>query len=218
MRKPIKDFVCLAAETLPFLEPVYEFGSLQVEGQEGFADLRDLFPGKEYVGADMRPGLGVDVILNLHDIDLPGETAGTVLVMDTLEHVEYPRRALEEVHRLLKPGGILLASSVMNYPIHDYPYDYWRFTPEGLRSLLKPFAFTLVDFAGDPAFPDIIVGVACKGSLSDEVLRPFRDRLAAWKLEYSTDKPRSFLKQAKEMAVPPGLRLLWRKFRKTIRK
>jgi hypothetical protein len=63
MRESIKQFVKIAADTLPILEPIYEFGALQVPGQEGFADLRPIFAGKEYVGCDMREGPGVDRIL-----------------------------------------------------------------------------------------------------------------------------------------------------------
>jgi 2-polyprenyl-3-methyl-5-hydroxy-6-metoxy-1,4-benzoquinol methylase len=47
----------------------------------------------------MREGLGVDRILDLHDIDLPSESAGTIICLDTLEHVEYPHRALEDICR-----------------------------------------------------------------------------------------------------------------------
>jgi len=71
MRGSIKEFVWIVAETLPVLEPIYEFGSLQVPGQEGFADLRPIFEGKRYIGCDMREGPGVDLVLNLHAIDLP---------------------------------------------------------------------------------------------------------------------------------------------------
>ena len=134
MRQTIKDLVSIVVSTLPIKEPIYEFGSLQVSGQEGFADLRPLFPGKEYVGVDMRQGIGVDQILNLHKINLPQESVGTVICLDTLEHVEYPHRALEEIHRVLKPDGIAIISSVMYFPIHDHPDDYWRFTPEAFRS------------------------------------------------------------------------------------
>jgi ubiquinone/menaquinone biosynthesis C-methylase UbiE len=83
----------------------------------------------------MRDGPGVDKLLNLHDIDLPSESVGTILCFDTLEHVEYPHRALEQIYRILKPDGIAVVSSVMDFPIHDYPYDYWRFTPEAFKSI-----------------------------------------------------------------------------------
>jgi hypothetical protein len=83
MRQALKDLVSIVASTLPIEEPIYEFGSLQVRGQEGFADLRPLFPGKEYVGADMRHGTGVDQILDLHTINLPPESVGTIICLDT---------------------------------------------------------------------------------------------------------------------------------------
>lgn len=181
MRKYIKEFVKICAETLPILEPVYEFGSLQVTGQEDFADLRHIFPQKEYVGCDMEEGNGVDRVLNLHNIDLPAESAGTVLLMDTLEHVEFVRRAVEEVYRILKPNGILIASSVMKFPIHRFPYDYWRFTPEAFKSLLKPFDFSFVDFAGNKEFPHTVVGVGFKGSGPEKRIDGFMIKFADWK-------------------------------------
>jgi len=181
MRDAIKQLVEIVADILPILEPIYEFGSLQVPIQEGFADLRPFFPGKEYVGCDMREGIGVDRILNLHEIELPSETVGTVLVLDTLEHVEYVRRATEEVHRILKPNGMVVMSSVMKFPIHDFPYDYWRFTPEAFKSLLKPFNFSFVNFAGDGRFPHTIVGIGFKGSVPRERMDVFEVKFRDWK-------------------------------------
>jgi SAM-dependent methyltransferase len=206
MRESIKQFVKICAETLPFSEPVYEFGSFQVPGQEGFADLRPLFPDKKYVGADMRQGPGVDLVLNLHNINLPSESVGTVLLMDTLEHVELPRKAIEEVHRILKPNGTLIISSVMNFPIHDYPYDYWRFTPEAFRSLLKPFTSCFVDFAGESVFPHTVVGIGFKGgNLSD--MGEFIRRFKRWK-EYWRNPSKAIARDWKRLAkifAPPIL-------------
>lgn len=71
MRQFIKEFAKICAETLPTIEPIYEFGSFRPQGQEILADMRSFFPNKKYIGTDMREGLGVDVILNLHNIDLP---------------------------------------------------------------------------------------------------------------------------------------------------
>ena len=115
----------------------------------------------------MREGPGVDKLLNLHDIDLPSESVGTILCFDTLEHVEYPHRALEQIHRILKPDGIAVISSVMNFPIHDHPFDYWRFTPEAFKSILKPFYRAFVGFAGMKSFPHTIVGVGFKREIPD---------------------------------------------------
>jgi len=184
MRETIRQFVRICAETLPIQEPIYEFGSLQTQGQIGYADLRPYFPNKKYFGADMRRGPGVDVILNLHDIDLPSETVGTVLCLDTLEHVEYPRKAIAEVYRILKPDGLLIVSSIMAFHIHDYPSDYWRFTPEAFKSLLKPFETSFVDFAGEFYFPHTIVGVGFKRKLTTYPSN-FLKQIEKWKKYWS---------------------------------
>jgi SAM-dependent methyltransferase len=181
MRQIIKDYVSVCAAFLPYREPVYEFGAYQVAGQEGFADLRPFFPGKTYIGCDMRPGPGVDLVLNLHEIDLPDETAGCVLSLDTLEHVEEPWTALREMYRILKPNGIVVISSVMKFPIHDYPHDYWRFTPKAFESLLKPFDGAIVDYAGDTDFPHTVVGVGIKGHLAQSKVKAFKDYMIKWR-------------------------------------
>lgn len=213
MRESIKQFVKICAETLPIFEPIYEFGSLQVPGQEGFADLRTFFPGKKYVGADIQKGPGVDIILNLHNIELPSESVGTVLILDTLEHVEFVRKAIEEVHRILNTNGILIISSVMNFPIHDYPYDYWRFTPEGFRSLLKIFTSSFVDFAGESSFPHTIVGIGCKGTIPDKNMEEFIMKFNNWKK--LLDKPsENNWKSLLKFFIPPIFPFIFKKFRR----
>lgn len=178
MQPNIKDFVSIVSKQLPIIEPIYEFGSFQVSEQIGLVDLRPLFPEKEYVGCDMRAGPGVDKILNLHAIDLPSESVGVVLCLDTLEHVEYPRKALEEIHRILKPNGFAIISSVMNFTIHDHPHDYWRFTPEGFKSILKLFSNSFVGFQGNKIFPHTVVGIGFKGEMPP--LTEFKDKYEIW--------------------------------------
>ncbi len=83
MRDHNKAFCRLVAETFDCPAPVYEFGSFQVQGQEGYANLRGMFPGKVYVGCDMRPGPGVDRVEDVSAINLPDASAGTVLCIET---------------------------------------------------------------------------------------------------------------------------------------
>ncbi len=186
MRRSVKEFVEVCARALAIPEPIYEFGSLQVTGQEGFADLRPIFPGREYVGCDRREGRGVDLILDLHEIGLPDGTAGSVLCLDTFEHVEFPRRALAEIHRILKSGGLCVVSSCMKFPIHDHPHDYWRFTPDGFGSLLGEFEFSLVESAGKRDFPALVVGVARKGPMPEAEASRLASEIARWKERWST--------------------------------
>lgn len=179
MRKHLRRFVEVCRDSLPLGEPIYEFGALQVQGDHVLEDLRDIFPGRHYVGTDMRPGAGVDVVLDLHGLELRDGTVGTAICMDTLEHVEYPRKAVQEMWRVLAPGGILIMSSVMNFPIHGYPNDYWRFTPEGFRSLLGVFDGHVVGHTGPDDFPHSIIGVGFKGTVPS--LATFDRAFASWR-------------------------------------
>ncbi len=163
MRQSVKDYLAKVMNRYRVMEPIYEIGSYRVEGQEEFADLRPFFPGKVYVGCDMRLGLGVDRIEDVHCLKIRSNRIGTVLIFDTLEHVENVHQAMREIHRVLKPAGMVILSSVMNFPIHDYPSDYWRFTPKAFELLLKGFAEYEVEFDGAPTFPDGIYGFGIKG-------------------------------------------------------
>lgn len=177
----IVDFVAELARVLELAEPIVEFGSLQVEpGQPN--DLRPLFAGRDFIGTDMRPGPGVDRIEDLRSLTLADRKVGTALCLDTLEHCEDPLTACRELHRVLRDGGVCVISSVMFFPVHGYPHDYWRFTPEGFRLLLSQFDDVWVTGIGHPELPMQVVGVGAKGrrlGLSDERLRTI-DQAQEW--------------------------------------
>lgn len=169
MRGNIREFVRVASETLEILEPIVEIGSLQVEGLIYSVDLRSLFPGKSFIGCDVREGPGVDRIEDVHHLSFADGSIGTFLMLETLEHVENPLQAMSEMFRVLKPGGLAIISSVMDYPVHECPADYWRFTPQGFDLLLKVFSPRRVYLQGRPDFPHSLVGIGKKGG-GNEVL------------------------------------------------
>ena len=111
MRKSIRRFAEIVSRTLPVLDPVYEFGSFQVSGNENVGNIRPFFQQFEYHGCDIVLGPGVDEIMDIQHIELPDETVGTVLCFETLEHVERPWVAMQEVYRVLKPGGMAVVSA-----------------------------------------------------------------------------------------------------------
>jgi len=184
MRESIKSLVEIFARTYKIGEPIYEFGSYQVEGQEGFADLRPHFPGKRYVGCDNREGPGVDQVLDVQALNLPWGSVGAAICVDTLEHVEYARRSINEMHRVLDGNGILLITSVMNFRIHSYPDDFWRFTPSGFKSLLNTFAHSFVGSVGQDLFPHTVVGVGFKSAEFPEEHVTFVAEFMDWKKKY----------------------------------
>lgn len=178
MRTITRDFVQLCTNILPVTDPIYDFGSLQVPEQKKAPTIRSLFPGRKYIGTDLRPGLEVDAILDLHNLSLLSRSLGTALLIDTLEHVEYPRKAIEEIHRVLKQNGVLILTTVLNFEIHPEPDDFWRFTPSGIQSLLKLFPFSYVLSVGKPRFPHTILAVANKVPPNQSLTSTLSNQLA----------------------------------------
>lgn len=171
-QQAIQDFMADVVRTLDLPEPVVEFGSMQVEeGQPN--DHRPLFEGREYIGTDMREGPGVDRVEDLRSLSFEDGAVGSAICLDTLEHCEDPLTACREMHRVLRDGGVCVISSVMLFGIHGYPNDYWRFTPEGFRSLLGPFDDIWVAGVGDPGIPRRVVGIGAKGRKLDVSLASF---------------------------------------------
>lgn len=68
---------------------------------------------------------------------IAGASYDSALCLEVLEHVPNPSRAIAEIHRILKPGGVLIVSVPHLSRLHDEPYDYFRFTIHGLRYLLE---------------------------------------------------------------------------------
>ncbi len=162
----IREFVRDLAARIEFPDPIVEFGALQVEpSQKG--DLRPLFPGRAYLGTDIRLGPGVDRVEDLRALSFADGEVGTALCLDTLEHCEDPFAACRELHRVTADGGVCVISSVMLFGIHGYPSDYFRFTPQGLHVLLAGFDSVRTAGIGDPGIPFQVVGVGGKGRALD---------------------------------------------------
>lgn len=141
-------------------EPIVEFGALRIPSQAHLPTIRSLFPGRAFTGADMCPGLGVDQLQNLNHVGLREGSVGTILLIDTIEHVEHPRTALDELRRTMAPNGLLLLTSHFFFPIHQFPSDYWRFTAQGIATLLADFEHSYAVEAGLQLFPHTVVGLA----------------------------------------------------------
>lgn len=179
MRKITREFTEIVADTIVLPAPIVEIGARQVEGHPELSDLRPLFPGIEFIGCDMCEGAGVDRIENVHELTFEDNSVGTLIMLDTLEHVQYPFKAMEEVKRVLKPDGVVIMTSVMLCEIHGYPHDYWRFTPQGFATLLEQFAVQRVYYDAPEKYPRSVFGIGIKGAIHEAALTKLDDRYSA---------------------------------------
>jgi SAM-dependent methyltransferase len=159
MRGNVFEFARVVVAGIELPEPIVEIGSYLVPGERYPADLRPLLPGKQFIGCDAREGPGVDRVEDVHRLSFDDASVGTVFLLETLEHVRDPLRAMAEVHRVIRGGGIVVASSCMDTPVHEHPADYWRFPPQGFDLLLEKFTPRRVYVQGRPDFPHSLVGI-----------------------------------------------------------
>lgn len=68
-----------------------------------------------------------------------------VISMEVLEHVNRPQEIVAEAFRILKPGGQFYCQVPFTIGYHPGPYDFWRFTKEGLRELFSVDAWEIVE-------------------------------------------------------------------------
>jgi len=162
MNTLLRGVVRAVAETFDLPQPIIEVGSYQVEGQETIINLRSLFPGKRYFGMDFRTGPGVNITANVEQLPLADISVGTVIAISTFEHVRHFWKGFAEVKRVLKPGGAFLLSTPFYFYIHNYPGDYWRFTPQALDILLEEFPQRINGWHGTPKRPENVWSLAFK--------------------------------------------------------
>ncbi len=88
-----------------------------------------------YVNLDLFVLPGVNVAADAECLPFPPGLFQRVECDAVLEHVRDPARVMREIERVLAPGGYAHIVAPFCHPFHEYPRDYRRFTPDGLREL-----------------------------------------------------------------------------------
>jgi SAM-dependent methyltransferase len=91
---------------------------------------------------DINPQSGCTYICDIcrkNDHLIADNSYDYVLCTEVLEHTLQPFDAIEEIRRILKPGGMLFLTVPFNFRIHGPLPDCWRFTEHGLRAILSSF-------------------------------------------------------------------------------
>ena len=101
----------------------------------------------EHVGCDVVQSSEsrVDFICPATALMVDDSSYDTVLATQVIEHVADHRAMLCEAFRALKDNGVLILSGPMYWPLHEEPYDYFRFTEYGLRYLVESIGFVVVE-------------------------------------------------------------------------
>lgn len=90
-------------------------------------------------------GENIDYVGKAESIPLSENSLDLIICQEVLEHTEDFKAALHEMYRVLKPGGQLYLQTPFIIGYHPCPNDYWRFTNEGINSIVLEANFKIID-------------------------------------------------------------------------
>ncbi|MEB2778319.1 methyltransferase domain-containing protein [Algoriphagus sp. D3-2-R+10] len=96
----------------------------------------DLIGGHEY-----KVGVKPDFFWDGITFPFDDSVYDSAMATEVLEHCPDPLLTLTEIHRILKKDSPLILTVPFIWPTHEAPYDFYRYTPFGLRHLLTKAGF-----------------------------------------------------------------------------
>lgn len=100
-----------------------------------------------YHGLDIQEGPNVDIVVNnpYNWVEIEDFTYDVVISGQTFEHIEFFWLTMEQIKRVLKPGGLCCIIASSSGPEHKHPYDCYRFTKAGIENLAKCVNFEIIE-------------------------------------------------------------------------
>jgi SAM-dependent methyltransferase len=143
---------------------VIEVGSLDVNGS--LRCIVEMLRPREYVGVDIVPGPAVEVVCKAEQLEekFGKESFDFVLCVNTLEHIRDWKKAVGNIKRICRPGGVMLFIIPAVWTYHGHPYDCWRVRKEDIADIFsdcqvqiaeednKPSAYTYAKIKKPAAF------------------------------------------------------------------
>lgn len=115
----------------------------------GHGDFADIFEGKNYYSLDIVPYAEVDLVCDLgQTIPFKPGTFDAVILMNVLEHVYENRGLVQNIAKILKPGGKLIITVPFLLKVHQAPFDFSRYTPYYLSQLAQEAGFSVEKLNG----------------------------------------------------------------------
>jgi len=91
---------------------------------------------QRYVILDKDALQNPDIIASVESIPLESNSVDGIICTQVLGDVWDVQKAIDEIIRVLKPGGLLMLTESCVAELHDEPHDYWRFSGEVFTRLV----------------------------------------------------------------------------------
>ncbi len=166
IREPLKynrdEFVKEQASLLPRGTKILDVGA-------GKTPYRHLFEHCNYYAQDFAQHAGstegpmaeknswfygkLDYVCDAISIPVEDESFDAILCTEVIEHVTHPGSVLQEISRILKPGGKLILTAPLTSGLHQEPHHYFGgFTPYYYNNRLTDFGFASINVTPNGGF------------------------------------------------------------------
>ena len=101
----------------------------------------------DYVGVEVagnKENLKSDIYYDGISLPFADNTFDSILCTEVFEHVEQLDDVIFELYRILKPGGRMIVTTPFMCMEHEMPYDFRRFTLNGLINFMKKKNFKII--------------------------------------------------------------------------
>lgn len=130
-----------------------------------------------YHGLDLREGNNIDIVVESpYDWkEVEDESYDLVITGQAFEHIEFFWLTLEEIKRVLKPGGLFFIIVPSTGPVHKNPYDCYRFNDDAMKAMAKYINFNVIEYGtnfdkiSDPWYDSFLVARKPASTSVDEL-------------------------------------------------
>lgn len=120
---------------------LYDLGCGETPYKDFFLKYAD-----NYIGVDWSSSLHnikADIVADLNKpFPIKSDVADTLVSLSVMEHLCEPQNFVNESFRILKPGGYVVLQVPWQWWIHEAPYDFFRYTPYGLKYIFEKAGFS----------------------------------------------------------------------------
>jgi hypothetical protein len=131
--------------------------------------------GGKYLTLDVETNHSPEIIGDVENIEallLSRKFVPDVIVaLEVLEHVPNTSKAIHGIHNVLPSKGVFILSVPWIIPIHDRPFDFYRFTPAALQRHLSEFESCRIIARGN--YYDSVVALLLRGLFTGRHLGKF---------------------------------------------
>lgn len=116
-----------------------KFNKTVLELGAGVKPYRKYFKIAKVITTDIVDLPNITEIADVQYLKYNDNSFNFIICNNVFEHLNNPRKAAKEIFRCLRKNGKAIIVTPFLFPIHDEPFDFFRYTEHGLKNIFKMF-------------------------------------------------------------------------------